>query len=306
MERYSIEDPQHETSPQYLLLASKVYSKNGEFDKGYYYLERYNDMVSVEDMVKFNSDTKFIEERYEYELSSMRLRNMVWSSVLGLTSVFFAVMSLLLIMRYRLKRREYELEITALRVKEVEDKNLRIEQKAQLERVAEENKRRELEEINSKLESEKVMLEAMLKETSLSSKVGEMISDRLSMVVQVFACTASGQGDVDGYVRGKMEELMADKDEFVLTTMMSYAAVHSEFVKYLKGFGLTDWEVGYCSLYTMGLRGKDIGNMLNNGGHTHHNRASLIRTKLGLKERDGHLGRFLMKKLREIEEGTPE
>lgn len=56
----------------------------------------------------------------------------------------------------------------------------------------------------------------------------------------------------------------------------------------------------------MGLMGKDIGNMLNNGGHTHHNRASLIRTKLGLKERDGHLGRFLMKKLREIEEGTPE
>lgn len=122
LERYSIEDPQHETSPQYLLLASKVYSKNGEFDKGYYYLERYNDMVSVEDMVKFNSDTKFIEERYEYELSSMRLRNMVWSSVLGLTLVFFAVMSLLLIMRYRLKRREYELEITAL--KEVEDKIL--------------------------------------------------------------------------------------------------------------------------------------------------------------------------------------
>lgn len=162
----------------------------------------------------------------------------------GINVGFFAVMSLLLIMRYRLKRREYELEITAL--KEVEDKNLRIEQKAQLERVAEENKRRELE--------------AMLKETSLSSKVGEMISDRLSMVVQVFACTASGQGDVDGSVRGKMEELMADKDEFVLTTMMSYAAVHSEFVKYLKGFGLTDWEVGYCSLYTMGLRGKDIGN----------------------------------------------
>lgn len=61
----------------------------------------------------------------------------------GINVGFFAVMSLLLIMRYRLKRREYELEITAL--KEVEDKNLRIEQKAQLERVAEENKRRELE-----------------------------------------------------------------------------------------------------------------------------------------------------------------
>ena len=39
LERYSIEDPQHDTSPQYLLLASEVCSKNGEFDKGYYYLE---------------------------------------------------------------------------------------------------------------------------------------------------------------------------------------------------------------------------------------------------------------------------
>ena len=302
LERYSIEDPQHDTSPQYLLLASEVYSKNGEFDKGYYYLEKYKDVVGVEDMMKFNSDTKFIEERYEYELSSMRQRNIVWLSVLGLTSGLFAVMSLLLVMRYRLKRKEYELEITALKVKEAEDKNLRLEQKAQLELIAEENKRKELEEINSKLESEKVILETMLKETSLSSKAEEIISDRLSTVVQVFARTASGQGDVDDYVRGKMEELMADKDEFVLTTMMSYAAVHSEFVKYLKGFGLTDWEVGYCSFYTMGLKGKDIGNMLNNGGHTHHNRASLIRTKLGLKERDGHLGRFLMKKLRETEE----
>ena len=199
-------------------------------------------MVSVEDMEKFNSDTKFIEERYEYELSSMRQRNIVWLSVLGLTSVFFAVMLLLLIMRYRLKKKEYELEITVLKVKEAEDKNLRLEQKAQLERIAEENKRKELEEINSKLESEKVILETMLKETSLSSKAEEIISDRLSTVVQVFARTASGQGDVDDYVRGKMEELMADKDEFVLTTMMSYAAVHPKFINYLRNQGLSEWE----------------------------------------------------------------
>lgn len=47
LERYSIEDPQHDTSPQYLLLASEVYSKNGEFDKGYYYLEKYKDVVAL-------------------------------------------------------------------------------------------------------------------------------------------------------------------------------------------------------------------------------------------------------------------
>lgn len=155
--------------------------------------------------MKFNSDTKFIEERYEYELSSMRQRNIVWLSVLGLISGLFAVMSQLLVMRYRLKRKEYELEITALKVKEAEDKNLRLEQKAQLERIAE-----------------------------------EIISYRLSTVVQVFARTASGQGDVDDYVRGKMEELMADKDEFVLTTMMSYSVAHPKFVNYLRNQGLSE------------------------------------------------------------------
>lgn len=175
--------------------------------------------------MKFNSDTKFIEERYEYEL-----------------------------------------EITALKVKEAEDKNLRLEQKAQLERIAE-----------------------------------EIISDRLSTVVQVFARTASGQGDVDDYVRGKMEELMADKDEFVLTTMMSYSVAHPKFVNYLRNQGLSEWETGYCCFYAMGLRGKEIGNLINNGSHSHHNRASIIRRKLGLGERDMNLGQYCQKLLRDLE-----
>lgn len=148
-----------------------------------------------------------------------------------------------------------------------------------------------------------MVLETMLKESSLSAEAVKIISDRLSTVLQVFANTVSGQVKVDDYVRSKMDELMSDKEEFVLKTMMSYAAVHPKFVKYLKEFDLTDWEVGYCCFYAMGLRGKDIGNMLNNGGHAHHNRASVIRAKLGLKERDGHLGRFLMKKVREMENG---
>lgn len=279
-------------SPQYLLLASMVYSKVGNFKKAYSNLNKYNEVVGAEDISKFNSDTKYVEERYEQKLSSMRQSNVVSLSVSISVSGLLAAALILLLMRYRLKRKDYELEIAGLKEKEMEENNLRIE-----------NRRKELEEINRNLEIEKVVLETMLDESSLSPEAGKIISDRLSTVVQVFANTASGQGKVDDYVCSKMDELMSDKDEFVLTTMMSYAAVHPKFVKYLKEYNLTDWEVGYCCFYAMGLRGKDIGNMLNKGGHTHHNRASIIRAKLGLKERDGHLGRFLMKKVKEIEEG---
>lgn len=292
LDNYSIAYPQHDMSPQYLLLASMVYSKVGNFKKAYSNLNKYNEVVGAEDISKFNSDTKYVEERYEQKLSSMRQSNVVSLSVSISVSGLLAAALILLLMRYRLKRKDYELEIAGLKEKEMEENNLRIE-----------NRRKELEEINRNLEIEKVVLETMLDESSLSPEAGKIISDRLSTVVQVFANTASGQGKVDDYVRSKMDELMSDKDEFVLTTMMSYAAVHPKFVKYLKEYNLTDWEVGYCCFYAMGLRWKDIGNMLNKGGHTHHNRASIIRAKLGLKERDGHLGRFLMKKVKEIEEG---
>ena len=268
---YSVAYPQHDTSPQFLLLASMVYSKSGNFDEAYSSLRKYNEIVGAEDILKFNSDAKYIEERYKHKLSSMRQSNIVWLSVSVSISVLLAAALTVLLMRYRLK-------INNLKAKETE-------------------------EINRNLETEKMVLETMLKESSLSAEAVKIISDRLSTVLQVFANTVSGQVKVDDYVRSKMDELMSDKEEFVLKTMMSYAAVHPKFVKYLKEFDLTDWEVGYCCFYAMGLRGKDIGNMLNNGGHAHHNRASVIRAKLGLKERDGHLGRFLMKKVREMENG---
>ncbi len=161
--------------------------------------------------------------------------------------------------------------------------------------------------VNERLISENKTLEKMLAMSNITEATHKAISDRQTAITHVLSSKMSGtDSNLLEYVDELLGEVMEDKEEFILTTMMSYSVAHPEFVKYLKGFGLTDWEVGYCSLYTMGLRGKDIGNMLNNGGHTHHNRASLIRTKLGLKERDGHLSRFLMKKLREIEEGTPE
>ena len=52
----------------------------------------------------------------------------------------------------------------------------------------------------------------------------------------------------------------------------------------------------------MGLRGKDIGKLMG-GSHSHHNRASVIRSKLGLTGHDTNLGRWLLKFAKETENG---
>ena len=300
---YSQTYPEPETSVQYLLLTAMLYGATEDYDTAYAALEKYTDIVGREDMRKFNSDTKYIEERYEHELSALRQSKLLWIVVSCFCIAILVVSITLLVMRDRLRKRSYDLEVSRLRGQEASEKNLRMEREAQLQRLREkslEHQRRSLEELNRSLESERDALEAMLHESSLSQKARKAIEDRLSAVAHLIAETAM-TGNVSGNIQKRVANLVSDKNEFVLDTMMSYAAVHPKFVKYLKEHGLTDWEAGYCCFYAMGLRGTDVGNMLNNGGHSHHNRASVIRAKLGLKERDGHLGRYLVKKLREVE-----
>ena len=79
---------------------------------------------------------------------------------------------------------------------------------------------------------------------------------------------------------------------------LSYKASHPSFVRYLEGKGLSGWEVGYCCLYAMGLKGKDIGKYLQKGGH--FNISSRIRTKLGISSHDTNLGIYIRKLLSEL------
>ncbi len=63
---------------QYLLLTAMLYGATEDYDTAYAALEKYTDIVGREDMRKFNSDTKYIEERYEHELSALRQSKLLW------------------------------------------------------------------------------------------------------------------------------------------------------------------------------------------------------------------------------------
>ena len=73
---------------------------------------------------------------------------------------------------------------------------------------------------------------------------------------------------------------------------------HPGFFKYLREKELTDWEINYCCLYLIGLKGKDIGDYINLKRHYVY--GSAIRQKLGLTENDTNLNLHLQKMLKNM------
>ena len=274
LERYPLAYPDYENEPQYLLLSSLIYEDLKQYDKAYASLKKYSDIVGDEDIDKFEADTKFIEERYAHENAAIRHRNTVVMIVFGTVTALLMAALTINSLRNRIK-------IARLR--------------AEQERLEAERKLQYLENFNKKLLQEKDTLTEMLSNSSLSDNARQSVNDMITTVTGLLSAKASGtDSDVINIVNQKMEQLAENRNRFVLSVMLSYAAAHPLFTAALKERGLSDWETGYCCLYAMGLRGKDIGNLMG-GSHSHHNRASVIRSKLGLTGHDTNLGRWLIR-----------
>ena len=282
LERYPLAYPDYENEPQYLLLSSLIYEDLKQYDKAYASLKKYSDIVGDEDIDKFEADTKFIEERYAHENAVIRHRNTVVMIVFGTVTALLMAALTINSLRNRIK-------IARLR--------------AEQERLEAERKLQYLENFNKKLLQEKDTLTGMLSNATLTEEARKSINKMITTVTELLSAKASGtDSDVINIVNQKMEQLAENRNRFVLSVMLSYAAAHPLFTAALKERGLSDWETGYCCLYAMGLRGKDIGNLMG-GSHSHHNRASVIRSKLGLTGHDTNLGRWLLKFAKETENG---
>ena len=96
-----------------------------------------------------------------------------------------------------------------------------------------------------------------------------------------------------------MEELLANKDTFMVSTKLAFAGSHPKFIKYLEERGLTDWEISYCCLYALGLKGKEVGSYIKM--RSHYNNSSEVREKLGINEHDTNLGIYIRKLLKSFE-----
>jgi len=128
----------------------------------------------------------------------------------------------------------------------------------------------------------------------------KLIRERLAVLDKVLASHISSDEKAFRISEEEIENLMADRESFLISTTVVFKESHPEFISYLKDKGLSDWEIGYCCLYTLGLKGKDVGEFIQK--KRHYIISHEIRSRLGLGEHDTNIGIYLRNLLAGLEQ----
>ena len=146
------------------------------------------------------------------------------------------------------------------------------------------------------VEYEKENLSELLSQSSdLDKETRTVVAQRLELLNKFFAVYITNNSDINRSADKELEELLANKDAFMSSTRLAFTGSHPDFIKYLERHNLTEWEIEYCCLYALGLKGKEVGTYIKL--RSHYNISSEIREKLGLGETDTNLGIYIRKLL---------
>ena len=146
--------------------------------------------------------------------------------------------------------------------------------------------------------AERDALSEMLETQTVSEETRTIVTQRLEILNSIITSHIS-ERDADIKKADKeLDKLIGDRDSFIASTRATMEMSHPAFFKYLREKELTDWEINYCCLYLIGLKGKDIGDYINL--KRHYNYGSAIRMKLGLTENDTNLSLYLKKMLKNM------
>lgn len=130
-------------------------------------------------------------------------------------------------------------------------------------------------------------------------KAMAIIKERLSILDKILAAHISDNPTFDKMADKNIDNLISDRESFLDSCRVVISNTHPIFAKTLSEAGLTDWEIGYCCLYILGLKGKDVGEYIKKKRHYIIDHE--IRQKLGLGEHDTNLSIYLRRLLEETE-----
>ena len=248
--------------PAYYLVSSSLNSEIGNYKAALEDFEVYSDLSDSLSMVIAEQDTGFIKERYEKELKIEKEKN--------LRNIIMAVSSVILIL---IGRSSY---LLYLRLKAKNEEN------------------RKFKENYAVLEKEKNTLSKIISENPpIGVQARKVMSDRLALLDRFFAAEITSDSEIDRKASKELSRLVDDRENFMYTTRVTFAAANPGFICFLENKGLTETEIEYCCLYAIGLKGKEVGLYIEK--KRHYNESSDIRKKLGLGEHDTNLSIYLRK-----------
>ena len=258
---------------KYQALLSQIYKSEGSYQKA---LDAYEHYVALTDSLEYarvNSDIQFVEEKHALELTTVRERAKNNIIILVALIVVILISSLLIISRYRLRMKTAESEL------------------------AKQEKERYMQ-LYVQIEQERDSLTELLEQNKeLNQAAKNALLGRIALLNRFFMANITNNPDASRKVDKEIDALLKNKEEFMASTRMAFAGSHPHFIKHLEHCGLNEWEMGYCCLYALGLKGKEIGEYIQM--KSHFNNSSDIRKKLGLPEHGITLGTHIRQLLSE-------
>lgn len=252
---------------RYNAIASRLYENLNYSDSALLFYKKYfmyNDSLN---MSKLKQETQFIEERHTLELDKQKEKNSKKTLAFVLVIVTISLSSIILYARNKFLIAQKEKAL----IQEQTDK---------------------LHILYNQLEEEKEKLrDALEHNNKLDEQIRKSITSRIDLLNQILAMEITGNYKHNNEVYKKINDTINNKDSFINTTILAFEASHPKFISFLKEKNLTDVEIGYCCLYAIGLKGKEIGSYTQSGRS--YNVSSNIRTKFGLTANDTNLSIYI-------------
>lgn len=259
---------------RYYALLADVYRKRGDYKLA---LETFDTYLKVRDQKIydiFQSDTQFMEEKHALEMQKAKETEAKNRLTIIVLACIIALMVSLYILNFIRKR-----------LKEIKRKNIQLE-----------SEKAHYEKMYLEVLSERNALNDMISNSTVKDETMEVIKKRLSVLNTIIVSHLSEKGTDVKRANEELEKLIADRNDFIKSTRLTLEENYPHFFAYLHDKGLEEFEIDFCCLYAIGLKGKEIKAYTNL--NRHYKDSSEVRQKLGLVESDTNLSNFLQKLLK--------
>ena len=259
-------------SLKYASVKIDILEKQGKYEQALNLYKDYSAMLERYQKDLLSKDLLFSDKKHQLEMKSlMEIQDrdrIIWGTLCG---IFVLVMLIgWLYYRSHISKTKHELETA----------NLKLE--------------------IAQLESERDRLKDLQREQAeLAKPIQDVIKVRLDMLNGLLAKEITNNDSYAKPYNKWIETIHNDKQKFMDSTRLAFAASHPKLMAYLEQHGLSVDEINYLCLYTIGLRGKEVGEYIQL--KRHYVISHEIRKKLGIGEHETNIGLYIRRLMKDFE-----
>ena len=219
----------------------------------------------------YENDIQYMHQKNSAKLQQEREELKKHTKTIIITSVILVLLNALYLLRKRLQNSR--------------TKNIILESEKTL-----------YENMYKEVLSERDSLNDMLTNSSIREETMTIIRKRLEVLNAIVVSHLSDRESDNKRANEQLQNLIANREVFIKSTRLTLEENYPHFFAYLHDKGLEEFEIDFCCLYAIGMKGKEVKAYTNL--NRHYKDSSEVRQKLGLVESDTNLSNFLQKLLK--------